>query len=102
MALQKDYDIKGIMATGAYHKIKQLIIGENNAIIIVGIYKDAANAADVINEIDERRYLIEDIEGGDQNYSDYLTAVHATDNAMKRAETYLVDKEADYTSATIV
>ncbi|KKM16278.1 hypothetical protein LCGC14_1687460 [marine sediment metagenome] len=102
MALQKDYDIKGIMATEAYHKIKQLIIGENNVVIVVGVYKDVTNAADIINEINERRYLVKDIESGDQNYTDYFATVHATDNAMTRAETYLVDKEADYVGATTV
>lgn len=102
MALQKDYDIKGVMAAGAYHKIKELHILEDTAIVVVGIYKDFASSADTSNEITGRRYAIQDVEGGDQNYTDYLSTVHATDNVFKRAETYLIDKEADYSGASVI
>lgn len=106
MALQKDYDKEGTIANNvnAYHKIKGDITnyGNKTVIIIIGIYKDSASSSDIANEICERRILLKNINGGDQNFDDYVDTVHATDNKEKRLEQYLIDKEADYTSAIVV
>lgn len=102
MALHKTYTLKGISIVDAYHKIKENRIGENYVLIIIGIYKDQASSSNEMNEITEKRYLLENIESGDQNFIDYVLTPHATDNILKRIQKYLIEKESDYTGATEV
>lgn len=102
MALQKTYTLKGVPITDAYHKIKERRIRGNVAIIIIGVYKDFDSSSNEENQLDEVRKTVEDIDGGDQNFTDYVLTPHATENILQRLQTYLIEKEADYSGASEV
>lgn len=104
MALQKDHSIKGVTITGAYHKMKRVIhlIDEKKVFVILGPYKDLGNSSDIVNEFPEKECIIENINGGDQNYDDYIGTVHATENIIQRIESYLVEKDPYYLGAAKV
>lgn len=102
MALQQDYTLKNVLHTDAYHNINERRIYDNSALIIIEVYKDQASSSNKQNKLDEIQKLVKDVDGGDQNFTDYVLTPHATKNILQRLQTYLIEKEADYEGAVEV
>jgi len=97
MALQNDYTYKGVNITASYQKIEKVSVNDDEAVIFIRVFKDSASASDPGNTVDRKSYVVT---GAD--LTTYFLTVHATDNVVQRAETYMIDKIAEYSTATVV
>ena len=97
MALQKTYTFKSISLPDAYHEIKEVIISEDYSTIVIYLFKDSGSSSNSENLVTE---LLFTVSGADN--TTYFLTVHATDNILKRAETYLIDKIAEYSGGIVV
>jgi len=106
MALQKTYTIRGgVSVTDCYHDIVSVNIDKISALLYVYIYKDSGSSSDIANKLDEKAYrIVDDPSIPHTDFTDYFDTVHATDNVMKRGESYLKDKDIDgyYGNAVVV
>jgi len=106
MPLTKTVTVKNRSVTNCLHKVEKVEVLATQTNIYVNKYDNQA-AADggQQNRLDSFKIYsaIDDpATGGVTHHTDYFLTVHATDNVIKRAETYLKEKEADLNGATIV
>jgi hypothetical protein len=94
MALQKDYTLKTINVSNAYHQINKVIVQEDKAFIHISVFENFDSSSNYENILEKRS-----LEVVGQHLIDYFLTVHESDNVLKRAETYLINNVNEYSGA---
>jgi hypothetical protein len=103
MALQQDHTFKGVTVTGAYHRVEYVAGNKDGLNVDISVYKDATEAADKANSLDNFSFKIVDTDlVHDDGASDKNYTKQAYEHMKAAAFDDVSGVSRDYTSATAV